>query len=152
MKHQLTFIISLVTLALVALTACMQVSAEEAIETEPQQVEAVPPIIEATETDSNSDFFAANPELMAASRHVFEAEDEPLGDSDLYAANPELMVAQRYEPPSIQVASESTFYANNPELMVVKRYSIDEALSDSDMLAANPELKVVRQYTAAAQK
>jgi hypothetical protein len=122
------------------------------------QIEAdwpCPTIIEEKVTPSDSEIFAANPELMAARRHAIEADDETPTGSELYAANPELMAAHRYSAPSIEAGVEagSTFFANNPELMVAERYTVeDETITDSEMLAANPELKVVRQYQAAIEK
>jgi outer membrane PBP1 activator LpoA protein len=155
MKAQRTFLISLVMLMSVVFTACVQVSPEESIETAPQQPEAAPVTIEEKVTPSDSEIFAANPELMAARRHAIEADDETPTGSELYAANPELMAAHRYSAPSIEAGVEagSTFFANNPELMVAERYTVeDETITDSEMLAANPELKVVRQYQAAIEK
>jgi hypothetical protein len=152
MKHQRTFVISLVMLVLVVLTACVQIAAEESIEADLQQSEAEPVIIEENETPSGSDFFAANPELMAASRHGIEVDNETLTGSGLYAANPELMAADRYPAPIIEheETSGSTFLAANPELMAAGRYTSQEKATVAEIFAANPELMTAHRYAATA--
>ena len=123
MKHQRTFVISLVALlSIVVFTACVQASAEEPIETDIQQSGAVLIPLEENEARSGSEFFAANPELMAAGRFTALVIET---DSEFFAANPELMVAGRFTAPVIENEKilGSEFFAANPELMTVRRYT-----------------------------
>ena len=153
MKHQHTFVISLVVLILaVAFTACVQASPEEPIETDVQQSGAAAIPLEENEAHSGSGFFAANPELMVASRHRIAVGDEVLTDSNLYAANPELMIAGRFTASVIEDVEtpSSEFFAANPELMTVSRYVSEKKATESEIFAANPELMTVQRYTDAS--
>jgi hypothetical protein len=151
MKHQRTFVISLVVLlSVVVFTACVQVSAEEPNGIAVQQSKAAPiPKVE-TEVLSGSEFFATNPELMVAGRHSIVVDDEGLTGSSLYAANPELMAAGRYTAPANknEETSGSEFFAANPELMTAGRYLSEDKATESEFFAANPELMTAQRYTA----
>lgn len=93
---------SLVLLLLALVTACRQVPIAQPAASESDQTEIVAPqeeakpIVVEREVMPDSTFFAANPELMAASRYAGLIEAKPVSDSTLYAANPELMAAERY--------------------------------------------------------
>lgn len=149
MKHQRIFIFSLVMLVLIAMTACVQASQnDEPLEVVPQQAETAPVILEANDTQSDSELFAANPELMAADRFTGAIEEETMSASTFYATNPELMATQRY---AVE-AEESTldaFLRANPELRFVRR-SLETAPAQKQsaldaFLEANPELRFARR-------
>ncbi len=136
--------IILLLLALVA--ACAQVPlaqpaaegpAEEDVAAPPE--EAVPIDVE-SEMMTYSEFYAANPELMAAERYSAAVPDEPLSDSELYAANPELMTVRRFVAVIAEPVSDSTLYAENPELMTAGRYATTSE-------AENLESIQTRRYT-----
>lgn len=154
MKAQRTFLISLVMFVLVVVfTACAQVSAEEPVKTERQESEVVVEAIK-EEPLTDSAFYAANPELMAADRYLVPAiEQETTSGSTFFAANPELMAVERYTAPARgdELTSDSTIFAANPELMAARRYGSEPTKTESDYLADNPELKVVRRYEAAVE-
>jgi hypothetical protein len=88
--------------------------------------------------NSDSAFFAANPELMAAGRYTAVS-----AESAYLAANPELSVARRYAA----AETESAYMAANPELSAARRYAAAEM--ESAYLAANPELSAAQRYDAA---
>ena len=151
MKYQHTFVVSLVVLILgVVLTACVQASPEEPIETDVRQSEAA---AENSKEDvlSPSEYFATNPELKIVERYANLADKVGTG-SAFYAANPELMAANRYTVPVLEdkEASSSIFFATNPELMAVGRFTSQEKATESEIFAANPELMAAHRYTAAA--
>lgn len=104
MKGQHFFYVGLGVLLLALLVACGQVPIAEP-ETGQQPapvVEVVVPQTEEqllpgdTEATSGSAFYAANPELMIASRYPTSVEEKPVTDSAFLANNPELMIARRY--------------------------------------------------------
>ena len=111
-------------LALPQETTEQSASVSEDVATE-VEMEPVPEIV------SDSDIYAANPELMAANRFVVTVNDEDLTNSEFYAANPELMAANRFVITiKDETLSNSEFYAANPELMAAGRYVVtikDEA-------------------------
>lgn len=149
MKYQHTLVIILVVFELVVLATCGPAAPVEPLE-------AAPVIVEENVARSDSELFAANPELMAVRRHLIEPKDGTLTTSDFYAANPELMVADRYPAATAKqvLTSDSTFFAQNPELMVAGRYQEavkSEAISASTFFAANPELMAAHRYAAAEQ-
>ncbi|MCB0193525.1 MAG: hypothetical protein KDJ65_16375 [Anaerolineae bacterium] len=130
-------------LALPQETTEQSASVSEDVATE-VEMEPVPEIV------SDSDIYAANPELMAANRFVVTVNDEDLTNSEFYAANPELMAANRFVITiKDETLSNSEFYAANPELMAANRFVItikDETLSNSEFYAANPELMAAGRY------
>ncbi len=158
--------LSLVMLLAVGLTACMAVLPEEEQQTASER-EAV----------TESTFYAANPELMAADRYTVIVDDEAKTGSDFYAANPELMVTSRHttavkadraspaaDPLQRLVrccygtekwTDTSSFQAANPELMVVGRYqNVGEGETGTDLAfyAANPELMIADRYAVALEE
>jgi hypothetical protein len=151
MKHQHTFVISLVVLVLaVAFTAWVQASAEEPIETDVQQPKTAAESSK-EEVLSASEHFATNPELKIVERYANLADEVGTG-SAFYAANPKLMIAGRYTAPVLedQEVSSSEFFAANPELMAAGRYISQEKATESEIFAANPELMAAHRYPAAA--
>jgi hypothetical protein len=129
MKHQYTFVISLVMLGLIALTACIQVSPEES----------------GAEVSNSAEAFAP-------------MEDEAVIDSTYLADNPELMAAGRYVAPVVESKETSgstfTLIRVNPESIMTGRYGNlreDKSVTDSAFYAANPELITAHRYTAALE-
>jgi hypothetical protein len=158
--------LSLVMLVAVGLTACMAVLPEEELEAAGER-EAV----------TESTFYAANPELMAADRSTAIVDDEAKAGSGFYAVNPELMVASRHTTavkadraspaadPLQRIVrccygtekwtATSSFQAANPELMVVGRYqNVGEGETGTDLAfyAANPELMIADRYAVALEE
>lgn len=110
-------VLSLVVLVALGLTACMAALPEE----EPQT--AAEPKVE-----SESTFYAANPELMAVDRYTPVVADAAKTDSGFYAANPELMVISRHQNIEESIASANDVsYAANPELITADRYAAAQA-------------------------
>jgi hypothetical protein len=78
--------------------------------------------------ESESTFYAANPELMAVDRHTPVVDEAAITGSGFYAANPELMVIGRHQNIEEGLAgANDASYAANPELITVDRYAVAQA-------------------------
>jgi hypothetical protein len=163
MKHQRTFVFSLLMLILVALTACGQVSAAEPVAEVSIPAGAVAPLEDEVVFDST--YLAENPELKVAIRYI--TKDEPVSVATFFADNPELIFARRYmaslEAPghyeNIGVANPA-FYAANPELIFAHRYMAsleapgryeNKSVTNPAFYAANPELIFAHRYMASLE-
>lgn len=172
-----TFVLSLMMLLPVLLTACLGVLPNESVESDmatPASEEVQ--IAAESEAVTDSTFKAANPELMVFERYTTVVNDEAKAGSAFYATNPELMMASRYaatvkadsaspdaDPLKRMVrccfgiekwTDTSASQAANPELMAAARYENmreNKTVTDSAFYAANPELLVVHRYAAALE-
>jgi hypothetical protein len=161
MKHLRAFVISLVMLGLVALTACAVAMPNEVEVALTACAVAMPNEVEQPETDrataegietaakdeglTDSTFYADNPELLVVDRYAGVADEAQTG-SAFYAANPELMAA--HHPAAVLEAESVSPYEGVDPLQRLVRccYSTEKWMGSSSYLAANPELSVAGRY------